>query len=266
MPECDGEQLCRLIRTYDHLTRTRLILMAGSVGRAESAALKLGFAAVLEKPTTEQNLAACLAKVMYAKSATTHEADTQDGLIELATARVITLSAYRTILRILKQDPALIRQLGPEALEAFVRERMEMMGFTCAPISPTRQPDGGIDLIACPIKAVPFPFLLAVQVKSHRAGRQSASREVRDFLGAITGKPITAGVLVTNTTFSADAQWVAAQHQQLLRLRDVHDLRRWVQDDFTTQELWREIPSTLEVRPGLTVDVHRKLRIAPQVV
>lgn len=152
MPECDGEQLGRLIRTYDRLTSTRLILLASSAYGNEQRAAELGFAAILKKPTTERHLAACLAKVTRVGAAAANEPDTHDGLIDLATARVITISAYRAILRLLKQDPALIRQLGPEALEAFVRERIEVMGYTCSTIGSTRQSGGGIDLIACPIK------------------------------------------------------------------------------------------------------------------
>jgi two-component system, sensor histidine kinase and response regulator len=65
MPECDGEQLGKLIRSYNHLTHTRLILLtsAGHRGDAQRFA-DLGFAGYLVKPITRRDLTACLSLVM----------------------------------------------------------------------------------------------------------------------------------------------------------------------------------------------------------
>jgi len=65
MPECDGEQLGKLIRSYNHLTHTRLVLLtsAGHRGDAQRFA-ELGFAAYLVKPITRRDLTACLSLVM----------------------------------------------------------------------------------------------------------------------------------------------------------------------------------------------------------
>jgi PAS domain S-box-containing protein len=65
MPECDGEQLGKLIRSYNHLTHTRLVLLtsAGHRGDAQRFA-DLGFAGYLVKPITRRDLTACLSLVM----------------------------------------------------------------------------------------------------------------------------------------------------------------------------------------------------------
>jgi two-component system sensor histidine kinase/response regulator len=65
MPECDGEQLGRLIRTYDHLTHTRLVLLTSSGHRGDAQRFAdLGFAGYLLKPITRRDLTACLSLVM----------------------------------------------------------------------------------------------------------------------------------------------------------------------------------------------------------
>src|SRR6185369_11343027 len=65
MPECDGEQLGRLIRTYDHLTHTRLVLLTSSGHRGDAQRFAdLGFAGYLVKPITRRDLSACLSLVM----------------------------------------------------------------------------------------------------------------------------------------------------------------------------------------------------------
>jgi two-component system sensor histidine kinase/response regulator len=65
MPECDGEQLGRLIRTYDHLTHTRLVLLTSSGHRGDAQRFAdLGFAGYLLKPITRRDLTACLSLIM----------------------------------------------------------------------------------------------------------------------------------------------------------------------------------------------------------
>jgi hypothetical protein len=88
----------------------------------------------------------------------------------------------------------LIRELGAEDLEILVCDRLEKMGFICIRTGPIHKPDGGIDIIACPQEAVQFPYLLAVQVKSHRSGQPTPVKVVRDFVGAIQSQPFRAGV------------------------------------------------------------------------
>lgn len=64
-------------------------------------------------------------------------------------------------------------------------------------------------------------------------------------------------MLVTNTSFSKDALWKAAQdgNRSFLRLRDFVDLKRWLRDQYGNPEDWREIPDTIQLAPGVIVKV-----------
>jgi hypothetical protein len=140
------------------------------------------------------------------------------------------------------------------------------MGLDIQFVGDVYRKDGGIDLVAYPKShRCPFPFLLAVQVKHHHTGTNTGARDVRDFHGAISsrGVPFNAGLLVTNTTFTADAEWFAQHNAALLRLRDVKDLRRWLHDDFVNDSEWREIPESVEVAPGMRIVIPRPRLLVP---
>ena len=63
--------------------------------------------------------------------------------------------------------------------------------------------------------------------------------------------------MVTNTTFSKDARWLADQvgNKAFLRLRDFEDLKRWLRGQFGSEFDWREIPDVIELAPGITIPV-----------
>ena len=66
-------------------------------------------------------------------------------------------------------------------------------------------------------------------------------------------------MLVTNTSFTKDALWNAAQerNRSFLRLRDFTDLKRWLQDQYGSPEDWREIPDKIELAPGIVIEIPR---------
>jgi restriction system protein len=156
-------------------------------------------------------------------------------------------------------DPEHLKELSPEDLEAFVAERLERMGFAVVRIGTTRRADGGIDFLVCPKDPAPFPYLLAIQVKSHRGHLRTSVGDVRDFAGAVMSQPVRGGVLVTNTNFTMDARWFAGQQRHIISLRDFDDLSRWIYDDFAAKEPLRDIPDVLELRPGVMVNMHDEL-------
>jgi MraZ protein len=185
-------------------------------------------------------------------------------LEDVLAPRVLAIPASLQILSMVQADSKVLQSLSAEDLETFVCERLERMGFVSTRIGATREADGGIDIVICPRGPSPFPFLLAVQVKSHRGGRKTPVSAVRDFAGTVRAQPVRGGVLVTNTTFTMDARWFAEQQRNLIQLRDFSDLSRWIRDEFAAHELYREIPSSLQLRPGVTLQVHEWLRDALQ--
>jgi hypothetical protein len=55
--------------------------------------------------------------------------------------------------------------------------------------------------------------------------------------------------------FTPDAKWFAEQRPKLIRLRDIHDIRRWLENNFLDEYDWREIPDEIVVCPGITVHI-----------
>jgi len=131
------------------------------------------------------------------------------------------------------------------------------MGFSTRRIGKTFSKDGGVDLLFWNDDS-PFPFLGAAQMKYHASPeRRTGAASVREFVGATGRLPVGAGVLVTNTSFSYDAQWIAARLASSVRLRDAQDLRRWILGRFVDQAEWREIPAEIELCPGVVVRIPR---------
>jgi len=169
------------------------------------------------------------------------------------------------LLKLLKQDPTRISQISPEQFEWLVADRLDRMGFDVQLTGATRRKDGGIDLIAVPKVRTAASFLLAAQVK-HHLGRQKTGREAVDRILAWKDSDFRLALLVTNTEFTEDAKWVAALsgNRAFLRLRDFEDLRRWLEDNFTYEGDWREIPQYITLAPGITVEIPKPRLVLPR--
>jgi hypothetical protein len=158
--------------------------------------------------------------------------------------------------RQLADDPLLVHSLSAGEFEEFVCDRLYAMGLEPKRVGSTQRKDGGIDVVFWPRAAGAFPFLGAAQIKHHRdPQRKEGPGSVRDFAGAIAGHGFNAGMLVSNTSFTPDAQWFARERAKLLRLRDFSDVRRWLLDNFSDEAEWRELPSSIELCPGVVVKI-----------
>jgi predicted Mrr-cat superfamily restriction endonuclease len=130
------------------------------------------------------------------------------------------------------------------------------MGYNVTLTGATNRKDGGIDLIAVPKTANLGSIVIAGQMKHHRDDHKTG-REAVDRLLSWKDSYFGVGLLVTNTSFTRDAVWAAQQerNQHFLRLRDFTDLKRWLQDQYGTEEDWREIPDRIELAPGVFVEI-----------
>lgn len=130
------------------------------------------------------------------------------------------------------------------------------MGFQVEQVGGnTFRKDGGIDIVACSNNSS-FPLLMAIQVKHHKAPKYKTGPDaVRDLLGVIQYTGFNAGVIVTNTTFTPDAVWIARQKPTLLRLRDMEDIKKWLLDEHLDDFYWREIPDSIEICPGVEIQI-----------
>jgi hypothetical protein len=132
------------------------------------------------------------------------------------------------------------------------------MGFAVYPVGHTYTKDGGIDIIFTPPKSYPFPFLGAAQVKHHRnIDRKVGPAPVRELAGVMAAKGLfSAGLIITNTSFTPDAKAFAEESREILKLRDFDDLMRWVRNNFTDDAEWREIPKRIKLCDGVYVDIN----------
>jgi len=170
------------------------------------------------------------------------------------TVHVVTITP--DIVKALCSDPNAIYRLTPSAFEEFICDRLQAMGFGVSQVGGhSYHKDGGIDIIAW-LPQAEFPFLMAIQAKHHRSPEYKIGPSpVRELLGVIQSLPFNAGVLVTNTTFTPDAKWVAQQKPNLMRLRDIYDIRRWLEDNFLDECDWRNFPDQIIVCPGVVIDL-----------
>jgi len=177
-------------------------------------------------------------------------------LESLQPMQIAVVGIGEVLTRALLNNPKLIDQLRPEQFEEFICDRLFAMGFEPKRVGNTYRKDGGIDVFFLPRTISAFPFLGAAQIKHHKdPSKKEGSSTVRDFAGAIAGRPINAGILVTNTSFTPDAEWFARERAKLVRLRDLTDIRRWLLNNFEDKEEWREIPSSIELCPGVVVKI-----------
>jgi hypothetical protein len=174
----------------------------------------------------------------------------------IRTTQVRLISATRPLLERLTKDFEEIYRLTPDEFEEFAAERFDAMGFQVHRAGAYNKKDGCIDLIFVPKFPTPFPFIGAAQIKHHRSPlKHMGPRTIREFSAALGAHPFDVGVLITNTSFTPDAKWFAKHHAPLLRLRNGQDLRRWVASQFTDQEEWREIPTSIELCQGVIVQI-----------
>ncbi|MBW7996598.1 MAG: helix-turn-helix domain-containing protein [Candidatus Glassbacteria bacterium] len=182
---------------------------------------------------------------------------TELGILAGGKRSLITVvDATPRLLEIIKHEPARLDDLTPDQFELVVADRLSCMGYDVQRTGKSTMKDGGIDIIALPRMRDVASFLLAVQVKHHSRGA-STGRGAVDRLLAWQNTVFRLGLLVTNTRFTRDAIWTATSGdaRNFLRLRDFEDLKRWLQGVYHSEMDWKEIPESIELAPGVSVQV-----------
>jgi Restriction endonuclease/XPA protein C-terminus len=169
---------------------------------------------------------------------------------------IVTLTDFsERELRYLLEDTERIKRLSPGEFQFLVANRLDRFGLNVQIVGDVERKDGGVDIIAYSKSG--FPFMVAVQVKHHSIDRHTPVGDIRDFHGVLStsNSHFQMGIFVTNTSFSPDAQWFAEHNRKLLRLRDLVDLKRWLNNDFENGFEWREIPEEIELAPGIRISI-----------
>ena len=205
--------------------------------------------------TARQICVHCIEKDVYLKKEHTNSQlhlPFSEQLIQ--PVRVEFIDVSQILLARLRLKPEEIYRISEDSFEQLVCDRLSAMGFEARRTGRAKRKDGGIDIFFW--NAGPFPILGAAQVKHHRAkDRTNGPDIIRDFRGVLATHPFQFGVVITNTTFTADACWFAEQQQGLIRLRDGKALRKWIADEFVTNELWQTVPAKIELCPGVEIDI-----------
>ena len=174
--------------------------------------------------------------------------------------RVQLINVTSLLIERILDDYNEIYNIGAENFEYVIQDRLFAMGMESERIGHTFRKDGGIDLIFWPRPPYAIPFLGAAQLKHHSSPNiNTGPGVVREMIGVLHTKPINFGIIVTNTSFTPDAEWAASEVRSLIRLRDMRDLKRWVASNFTDDAEWREMPSELVLCPGVKIDLTRNL-------
>lgn len=141
-----------------------------------------------------------------------------------------------------------IYDLTPEEFEELVFDRLLAMDLQPFRLGPANRKDGGIDIIFWTKSTL--PILGAVQVKHHRSpNTKTGSEEVQKLMGAMQGYHFNVGLVVTNTSYTRDAEYQAAKESSIVQLRDGLALKKWIADDFAVEKV-NVVTRAIEFCPG----------------
>jgi HJR/Mrr/RecB family endonuclease len=171
----------------------------------------------------------------------------------ITSVRSDALDIRREIIPKLLSDWNNIYSLTPEEFEELVFDRLLAMELQPFRMGPANQKDGGIDIVFWTNGAL--PILGAVQVKHHRKeDSKTGSEDVQKLKGAMDGYHFNLGLLITNTSFTSDAEHQAQKESSVIQLRDGAALKKWVAEDFVAEKL-NVVTRTIEFCRGRQINV-----------
>jgi restriction endonuclease Mrr len=167
------------------------------------------------------------------------------------------------LLKLLKFYPSEILNISPDAFELLICDRLRAMGYEVyRDTNNANTRDGGIDIIAY-VPKMAMSGLIAVQAKHHRSEmKKTGAKVIRELSGVISGRPnFNSGLVVTNTAFTKDALEERKSMTKNISLRDWQDLVRWIKNDFTGEEVFRELPENIILGSNIVIPRSRFKRL-----
>lgn len=135
------------------------------------------------------------------------------------------MSDIKKIIADLARDPSELTNVEPGVFEQLVAEILASQGYKVQVTPPTR--DGGYDVLAVQTDPLGIESTYAVQVKRYAAKNKVGVEQLRQLLGVKEFLGVSKGILVTTSSFTADAKNLA-QSRYDLQLVDVEQLRSWL--------------------------------------
>lgn len=137
--------------------------------------------------------------------------------------RIITqINAFEeSLLKKAKHSPNIIHDFTPREFEKFIYQFFDAQGMEVKLTKPTR--DGGKDLIVVQ-KSILGEFSIYVECKKYDARRPISVSLIRELYGTVMADSVTAGLLITTSYFTKDAQEYTEQIKNRMSLMDYSDL------------------------------------------
>jgi hypothetical protein len=148
----------------------------------------------------------------------------------LAQGRLIVSSIEEIngeLISYLARHPELMYDLNPRKFEELVAALLQNQGFSPTVTPKTR--DGGKDIIATRSDAFGEHIYL-VECKRYAPDKKVGVQQVRSIHGVARSEGATKGILVTTSSFTANAIEFAMPHKYDLMLADFEVLKKWIVD------------------------------------
>ncbi|WP_295715795.1 restriction endonuclease [Mucilaginibacter sp.] len=143
----------------------------------------------------------------------------------LIAAPPIIITANKNLASLLKKQPSDLHKLTPREFETLLAELLADMGWEVELTKQTR--DGGTDILAY-LNTDIGRLLCLVEAKHYRPDRKIGVDLVRTLYGTLCDAQANSAMLVTSSTFTADAREFQQKHKYQLTLRDYADVVTWI--------------------------------------
>lgn len=137
----------------------------------------------------------------------------------------IIVSANQKLVTALQKQPDNLRNISPREFEILLSELLRDMGWEVELTKQTR--DGGADILAY-LNTEVGRLLCLVEAKHYREDRKVGVDLVRSLYGTLFDAQANSAMLVTSSSFTADAQEFQRKHEYQLSLREYADVVNWI--------------------------------------
>ncbi|WP_295118531.1 restriction endonuclease [uncultured Chitinophaga sp.] len=143
----------------------------------------------------------------------------------ISTYQPLIVAADSELIARLKKEPSAVHSLSPRDFEKMLAELLQDMGWEVELTKQTR--DGGADILARR-NSEEGKVLCLVEAKKYREDRKIGVELVRTLYGTLCDARATRAMMVTTSSFTADARAFEKKHEYQLSLRDYMHLVNWI--------------------------------------